>query len=290
MTEEVSQAAPTQAVIPQAEAPVVSPTVEASAVQSTPTSPVNAPAAAPVVAKEAPPVVEAPKTDAKTDAVKSTSLLGAELVKTAESIKKDKPAEVKTDAKPAEPNKQDGGQSDKTAQSPSYEAFKLPDGVTFDEKKLGEFTKELSELQATTKAEKAIMQAFGQKLIDRHVAELQAVVNSVHEQTKAAEQSKIDGWKAELEKASDKETALSSAGKAVSLLPDAMQKDFHQFLDSTGVGNNAVLVRTLAHYEKIISDMNKKYNSESGVKPLVPSVPIEKPKGMANKMYGSMGK
>lgn len=287
MSEEVlkvaSPATSTSATAPAALSPVavevVAAPLPAPTAQEAKSAAVDSSAVPPAVA-----VVDK-KADVKTDAEKSSTLLGAEPAKATDKSNKDATVEA---SKAPDTNKEDGGQSEKTAQSPSYEVFKLPDGVTFDNEKLSEFTKELSELQTTTKAEQAVMQAFGQKLMDRHVAELQNAVNLAHEQAKSAEKAKVDGWKADFEKSPDRDTSLSSAGKAVSLLPEGMQKEFRQFLNETGVGNNPLLIRILAHYDKIISEYQKKYESESNIKPLVPTVPIEKPKGMANKMYGTM--
>lgn len=272
MTEQVSTqaaASPAAATPPVEAAPVTSP-VEAASTTPSPVTTAATTEAAPVAPVEA--------------AKQETTLLGADPA----------PVEVKKDAsveanKAPDTKKEEGGQSAEAAQLPTYEDFKLPEGFTHDKEKLSAFVKDLSELQTSTKADQKTMQAFGQKLMDKYVAEVQNVIKQVQEQNEAANKSKISGWKAEFEKAPDKDTVLKSAGTAISLLPkDGLGKEFRQFLNETGVGNNQTLARVLAHYEKVISGYKAKYESEAGVKPLAAQVSPEKPKGIAQKMYGTM--
>lgn len=272
MAEEITQTAPT-AVTPTAEAAPVnaatSTVVEASAPNSSAVTESKVEATAPVA----------------TEAKSPTTLLG-ESLKPSE-VKKDAPVEAE---KAPEKNKEEGSQSDEPAQLPTYEAFKLPEGFAHDKEKLSDFVKELGELQTKTKAEKQVMQEFGQRLMDKYVSEMQSVIKQVNDQNLSEQLSKVNGWKTETEKLSDKDTILKSAGKSLSYLPDGLKKEFTNFYNETGIGNNATLLRTLAHYESIISGYQKKYESEAGIKPLTATVPIEKPKGIAAKMYGSMSK
>lgn len=286
MTDEVSPAA-TNTAATQAAAPVVpSPaTVDAVAVPSVTPVIVEAKADAPVVETIA---VEPVKVEEK----KPATLLDIDVNKPIVEVKTDKPAE----AKAVEPNKQDVSQSEKSAQLPSYETFKLPEGVTFDNEKLSEFTKELGELQASTKAEQAIMQAFGQKLVDRHIAELQRNIALVQDQAKESHNAKISAWDDLFRKDPEiggnrQDTVLAQAASAIALAGnESQQKEFRQMLKDTGSYAHPAMIRILSNMQQKIDAYEKKYNSESGIKPLVPAVPADKPKGIANKMYGNMQK
>ena len=263
MTEEVNTTAASTAAPSVADTtPVTSiPVAEVSATPS-------------LVVTDAAPAAEAPATEA------TTSLL-------TEAAKQDTPVEAE---KAPAPETKEGGQSDTSAQLPTFEDFKLPEGFAHDKEKLSGFMKDLGELAVTTKADQKIMQEFGQKLMDKYTAEVQTVIKTVQDQVQAAEKSKVAGWKAEMEKAADKAEVLKSAANALKVLPADLNKQFTKFVDETGMGNNPTLLRTLAAYEKVIADYKTKYESEAGIKPLAAQVAPEKPKGLANKMYGNMGK
>lgn len=276
-TEQVSPAAVSPAATPQTEAPAPVVAVDASVAPS-PVAVTDA--TTPAVTDKVAVVAEVKKEDST-----PTTLLDSGAEKKADVSKTDKAVEAN---KAPEVNKEEGSQSDKTAQLPTYEDFKLPEGFTHDKEKLSSFIQDLGELQTKTKAEQKLMQDFGQKLMDKYVAEVQGVIKQVKEQSVAEQNAKVTGWKTETEKLSDKDTLLASAGKSLSYLPEDLKKQFKSFYNETGIGNNSTLLRTLAHYESIISGYQKKYESEADVKPVLATAQLEKPKGMANKMYGSM--
>ncbi len=285
MTEEsVSSTAVTPAVVTQAPAVVSSPSVavvaDAGAAPSAPTQVVNpAPSAEAVAAPVTAPAVVTPIVET----TKTSTLLDAPVAE----VKADAPVEAKTD-------KQVDGQSEKTAQSPTYEAFKLPEGVTFDNEKLSEFMKDLGELQGKTKAEKAVMQEFGQKLMDRHVAELQKTIQLVQEQNKIANETKVKSWDESFRKdpeigGNKQDTTLNVARSAIKYAGnEAQQKEFRQLLQDTGAYAHPAMIRTLANFQNKINELESKYNSENGIKPLVATVPMTPVKGKADKMYGKM--
>lgn len=265
-----STAAP--AVAPQTEAPAPVVAVEASVTPSTPEAVVDS---TPAPTVESPVVAEVSKTNTLLDAP------------VADTAKVEAPIEVKED-------KQVDSQSAETAQLPTYEAFKLPEGITFDNEKLSEFMKDLGELQGKTKAEKAIMQEFGQKLMDRHVAELQKTIQLVQEQNKIANETKVKSWDESFRKdpeigGNKQDTTLNVARSAMKYAGnEAQQKEFRQLLQDTGAYAHPAMIRTLANFQNKINELERKYNSEDGIKPLVATAPIAGPKGKADKMYGSM--
>lgn len=274
--------------IPAAPSPVAAAPAPSSAVVVAAT----APSPAPVVANDA--VVSAPAEVAKpadvskpAEVSKPSTLLDAPVAKPVE-VPADAKVEAKTDTKQVE------GQSDKPAQLPTYEAFKLPEGVTFDNQKLSEFVKELGELQGKTKSETAVMQEFGQKLVDRHVAELQRVVKQAQEQVKADRETQVKSWDEAFRKdpelgGNKQDTTLNVARSAMKFAGnEAQQKEFRQLLQDTGAYAHPAMIRTLANFQNKINELEAKYNSEGGIKPLVATAPTGKPKGISDKMYGNM--
>lgn len=258
--------------------PTVSPAASPAPVEASPSpAPVIEAAPAPVTAE----VTPAPAPAAEPVAEKS--LLGADLPKPAEPVKtEDKAPEAKTDA-PVELKKEEGAQSDEPAPPPTYEAFKLPEGITLEDSKLGEFTKELAEFQVKTKAEQAFVQEFGQKLVDRHVAEVKNTIDRLNEHyTKQWEKNKSD-WKEAVMKDPElggnrQETVIKAAKEFVRTHggTEAQQQEFFALMDSTGLGNHPAMIRILS----------KAGMSMSEGKPLPASKPVPQSKSKVATRYG----
>lgn len=274
-----------------AAAPVTNPTPAAPAAVSSP-SPVQTPPAAPVAA--APPAVvppsppEAPSTPAPVTteaAPAATSLLGAEAPKDAAPAAQDAATEAAKPAEGTETKKEDGSQSADPAPLPTFEAFKLPDGMTVDGGKLGEFTKELAEFETRTKADHASMQEFGQKLMDRHVAEVQGTVERLNDYYKSAFEKQRNDWKEAFEKDSEiggnrAETSVNAALQFIRTHggTEAHQAEFRALMDSTGVGNHPALIRILAKANAVLGEG----------KPLPGVKPPAAPQGKAQRRYSGM--
>lgn len=214
--------APVSATPAHAETPVVAP-----------------PASDPSSAPEAPPSEKA-----------ATSLLGGE--PPAEAPKADAVVEVKPETKIEETS-----QSAEPAPLPTFEAFKLPDGSPLDEGKLGDFTKELAEFELTSKADHVALQEFGQKLLDRHTAEIQRMADYY----KIAWENQKNGWKDAFEK--DQEIGGNRANTTINAAlqfirthggTEAQQQEFRQLMDTTGVGNHPALIRVLAKANSVLSE------------------------------------
>lgn len=257
------------------EAPVVSPAeIPAPAAATVPLSP------APVAAAPNPEPVADIKVDtaiAEPVVEKSALASAAEKIAAAE-----KPAEVKLPeavTAPVEQKKEEGSQSVDPAPLPSYEAFKLPDGASLDNARLGEFTKELGEFQNLTKADQAQMQEFGQKLVDRHVAEITRL-NEFY--ANSWEKQKSD-WRQSLEKDPEiggnrYETSLNAAVEFVKTHGGTkeQQQEFWELMDRTGAGNNAAMVRLLAKANSAMSEG----------RPLPASLPMPQPVSKIKARYG----
>lgn len=258
MTEEISS-------------PVADPVapVESTSIEATPSVSVTETPAADVTNVEA--TSEAPKVETPVEPAAAETLLGAE--KPADKTK----SEEKISDKPSEEAKPE---TKEEVALPTYEAFTLPEGVTVEADKMGEFTKTLAEFETTTKASHEEVQKLGQQLVDRHIAELNRYTESL---THAWNQQKND-WKDSFLKdpefANRTDTVVSSAIDAINVYAgDAKQQDeFRNLMESTGVGNHPAMIRLLSNI------MVAKANPKPLAAPQIASTPKQ---SKISKMYGT---
>lgn len=243
---------------------------------------------APAVAPEAAPApVETVTVEAAPEAAKATTtVLGAE----PEAVPEVKPGaepektETKTEGAEPEVKKDEGAQSEEPAPLPTYEAFTLPEGITFEEGKLNEFTKELAEFEGLTKADHAEMQKFGQKLVDRHITEMNDAVKRLNQHyTNSWEKQKND-WKESFIKDPEiggnrQDTTVKSALEFIRTHGgnETQQKEFRDLMETTGIGNHPAMIRMLANA------MNT--NREGG--PLPGTKPVPEATSKVQKRYGN---
>ncbi len=274
---------------------------------NTPAPQVQTSAPAPVAAPAAPAVAEtvsstpAPAAPAAPEAVKTpeaappaATLLGAEPPKTetpapAETPPAEaaKPAEVKSDApveadKAPEQKKEEAAQSAEPAPLPTYESFKLPDGVTADEKGLGEFTGILAEIELA-KGDHAKMQEAGQKLVDRHIAEVQSALQRQSDFFVEAFTKQKSEWKTATE--NDQEiggnrlnTSLGAANEFIRTHGGSaeQQQEFRDLMEKSGIGNHPAMIRMLAKANVAMREG----------KPLPAFKPESAPKSKIERRYG----
>ena len=193
-----------------------------------------------------------------------------------------KPAEVKpAEGKPADGEKpteaktDDAGKSDEPAPLPSYEAWTLPEGVSLDEPRIGEFNKVLGDFQNTTKADQAEVQKFGQELVNRHIAGVEETVKRLHESYQQSWVKQTEDWKQKF--ISDPEiggnrqaTTVAAANEFITThggTPE-QQKEFRDLMQTTGLGNHPAIIRLLANA--------KKSPAFSAPKPLTAKAPVTK--------------
>lgn len=271
---------------PAADLPSASATPDVSAASSA--SPASAPpvgdAATPApAAVETPVVVAAPEpAPAAAGPTPPTSLIGAEPPKPAENKAPD-PASVTPPAEDTEIKKEDGTQSAEPAPLPAYEAFTVPEGVTFQDDKLSAFTKELGEFQNLTKADQAEVQKFGQKLVDRHVAEVKSAIERMNEAYTANWEKQKSDWKDAFMKDPEiggnrQETSVNAAVEFIRTHggTDKQQQEFRELMNLTGIGNHPAMIRMLA---------KANMNMAEG-KPLPASKPVSAPTSKVGKRYG----
>jgi len=267
------------------------PSSSAAAAASPAAAPVDAQAAAapavpelaaPAVPDSSPSLLEAAtgKPKPEGDAAAAKPEAGAE-------VKKDEPApaDAKPDAKDAKPEgdkpkddatkdkdgKTDPDKKDATAVEPpapiKYEAFKLPDGLKLDDKKLQAFTEVIGAKQ--------LPQEDAQKLIDLYVAERQQDAIAA-----AAEQRRVwntlnDTWKTESRSDPEiggSEEALNkslSMGKAVieEYLKPTEANEYLAHLRNNGMGNFRLHLKLMRNIGKALNIF------EDGIVPANPQAP-----------------
>lgn len=235
MADEIANSTPASAASPAA------PPAEAAAppvLESTAPAPVEtAPAPAPVE-----PAPAEPASPAEPETKKTETLLAK-----AATPEEEKPVEAPAD--PKEGDKPSEVKPEEAAPAPTYEPFVLPEGVVADEAKLGEFTKELSDFEVTTKASHEEVQKLGQQLVERHIGEMQRYTESL---TQAWEKQKLD-WKDSFLKSSEfanrTDTVVNAAIDAIGIYGgDAKQQtEFRELMESSGLGNHPAMIRVLSN-------------------------------------------
>jgi hypothetical protein len=294
MVDTVETITPTPLVQTQVDTSAISaapPVVDANTSPNIP-SPIPAPTPTPsdnssVTQTPEVPVAEAAKTPESSEAAKTsdtpTTVLGEALT--------DKPAEAPvTETKPAEGSeapveqKNEGGQSDETAPPPKYEPFTLPEDVKLDDKKLGEFTSLLAELETSGKASHEAVQAFGQKAVEFYVNEVKDVVNNITKVYQDAWDKQKVTWKeqflADPEIGGNRfQTTVDSALTFIRTHGGTaeQQQEFRNLMETSGLGNHPAMIRLLAKAGEAMSEG----------KPLVATTPVSAPKSKVSTMYGT---
>lgn len=206
---------------------------------------------------------------------------------TAPEIKPEISPEVKPEAKPAEGEKPSEVKAEeKPAELPKFD-WKLPEGVTADQERIGEFNKELGEFLVTNKLDSKLGQEFGQKLLNRHISEIQSVAEKVAQaynkvwtdQTKKwyddfVKDPEIGGNRRDTTTDAAKQFMRSHGGT------QEQQESLKNVLRVTGLGNHPDLIRLLANA-----------NIKKGEpKPLKAEAPPAQKMTLKQKMYGDKKK
>lgn len=254
---------------------------------------------APSVAEPAPAPEAAPTDPAPASA--ASTILGTEPPKVAPTpapapaSPEIKPAEGE---KPADKPKEEGNQSADPAPLPTYEPFTLPEGIQVDDKRLGEFTKELAEFEVSNKVEHTKVQEFAQRLVNRYVAETQDTVKRIGEYyTNTWEKQKND-WReafiADPELGGNRQETTATAvqnfvgefgGSGEGQAKEQQITELRSFMD-TGIGNNPLLIRLMNNAAGEIKALRMKYESEEGVRPLPGQKPVTEKKSKTQTLYG----
>lgn len=186
--------------------------------------------------------------------------------------------------------KEEPSQSDEPAPLPSYEAFTLPEGVTANPERLTTFTNSLGELENAIKSNPTaahdLMQSFGQRFVDMHIAEMKSLSERLTQANTEAQDRQGNEWKDSFLKDPDiggnrQETTLKSALEFIQTHGgnEAQQQEFRELMDKTGVGNHPAMIRMLA---------NAGRNYSEG-KPLPATQPMPQSRSKIQTRYGQTG-
>lgn len=242
----ITPSMPQQVVSTPVETPVVVPVSEAT------------PAA--TVASE--PIAETPVAESTTapTPAEDTLLTLTPVVEKQAEVPEIKPDGAK-DTPPEGQQKEDGAQSDEPAPLPSYDDWSLPEELTVDKDRIGQFNQMLGEFQVLTKADQAKTQEFGQKLVDYHVSELKQALEYHQKANYQFWEKQQSDWKTAFENDPEiggnrKETTLKAANEMIRLHGGTaeQQKSLVDSLVNTGMANNPDLVRLLANIGRSFSE------------------------------------
>lgn len=195
-----------------------------------------------------------------------------------------KPADAE---KPVEgEKKEEAAQSDEPAPLPTYEKFVFPEGMTFEEARLSEFTKQLGEFENTTKASHEEVQKLGQSLVDRHISEVTNALDRQRESYLQDWNKRKEGWveqfKSDPELGGNRmETSLREAKEFIKTHGGSQQNvdAFYNALKETGADAHPDIVRFILNVK----------NSSSFKTPqqLAAPKPAMENKSKVAKRYGS---
>lgn len=236
------------------------------------------------ITPESPKIEIAPVVD---EVAKTPEPVKAETPKIETVLGSDPKAEVKPEIKPEgevkpEAEKVESSQSEEPAPLPTYESFVLPEGVSLDNQRLGEFTKELAEFETSPKTHEEF-QKFGQKLVDKHVAEVQNTVQRLTEHYQQAWEKQTNDWKdafiADPKIGGNRqETTVKSALEFIRTHGGTaeQQNEFRNLMQTTGIGNHPAVIRLLANA----------MNANREGQPIPASKPVPKVTSKIQRRYG----
>lgn len=212
-----------------------------------------APIIAPVETSVAPVVEAAPVVEPVSESPKP--LLSPETPEVKPVDAEVKIEESKTDAEPAP--------------LPVYE-FKLPEGAQVDNPIFKSFQSKLGEFQNLSKTEQAAVQKFGQEMLDMHMEDVKAVVESQNKASwdwfKARNTEWLDTAKKDPQIGGDNwDGTVSSASQAITLYggTKAQQIETAKLLQETGVENHPAILRFLANITRTAAKEGSPVSSQS---------------------------
>lgn len=213
-------------------------------------------------------VVDTTSADVKTEVsteIKSDnkSDVSTEIKTEPKDLKSEVKSDIKVDAKQdsadgaekaTEANKEEkSNQSDEPAPLPSYEPWKFPENMTVDQSQLGEVNKMFAEFELESKADHALVQKFGQKIIDRHIESVQAVAEKIAEAYKKSWQDQTKGWYDSFIKDPEiggnrKDETAAAAREFIRRHggSEEQQKELRTLMQTTGIGNHPAVIRAFA--------------------------------------------
>lgn len=234
---------PAVAAPPPAAAPIAAPAVSSPVPAAPAVEPSSAPQPTPAPAEKPPtpePAPAATPEPTKPEAEKPSSLL----------------AEAATKAEPQKPEAGKEGEAAKPPVAevplPKYEALKLPEGVKFDDNRIGDFDSLVGKFENATHADHAAVQAFRQELADFYVKEAQAANARMAELQRDQWSRTREAWKDEFRKdpaigGNRQETTIARCGQMLEAYGAAVGMDrkaaLIQAFGVTGMGDHPEMIR-----------------------------------------------
>lgn len=251
---------------PEVASPVVSAPVEAASVQS---PVVEAPVSAPVEAKtEAEPAIVAESAPQVAETVLGKTDAAVTEVKT-------ESAQVSAETQPEGEKKEEVSQSDEPAPLPSYEPWKFPENTSVDEAQIAEVNRMFGEFEQMTKADHALVQKFGQQMIDRHIAGIQSAVDQLTAAYQKAWKDQTQQWHDAFIKDPEiggqkKDVSAAAANEFIRRHGGTyeQQTELRNILEKTGLGNHPSIIRTFA---KATANLAEGKIVPAGMPPAAPS-------------------
>ncbi len=180
----------------------------------------------------------------------------------------------------------EGSQSAEPAPPPTYEAFKLPEGVSLVPESLGKFTELLTSLETDGKADHTVVQKFGQSAVDFYVAEVQKSITEYNKSMQTSWDQQKNAWKESFMKDPEiggdrHQTTVESARTFVRTHggTEEQQKEFRSLMETSGLGNHPAMIRLLAKANEAMSEGRPL----AATKPVATSV-----RSKVQTMYGSL--
>lgn len=191
-----------------------------------------------------------------------------------------KPAEAKPEGAEAAADKKEGevkpGEEAPPPPKPTYEAYKVPENLKLDSDRVQAFNDILGEAELSGKADHAVMQQIGQKMMDLYASEAARIANDFR-------QYQVDVWNRHLEGEVSKLKADpqyggnridTSLGNAKYILEQfggdkAEQARFMEKLDRSGISSSVEFVA-------LLNRMHERYREPQ---PVAPNLPTSKTNG-----------
>lgn len=262
---------------PPAAAPAAA--AEPEALSSAAPAPAADAAPPPAASVDAPPASD---TTQQPEPAADGSLLTDAKTKAPEAPKAEAEA-PKTDAAPAAE-----AAPTEPAPPPTFEAFTIPEGVTLDDAKLGDFTKALGEFESGTKADHAQVQALGQRLVDMYTAEAKDLVQRIQTNQVETWNRTREGWIEEFRKDPEiggnrQQTTLSQCALVIERFGaesgaenEAALRDAFKV---TGIGDHPAMIRFINWASKFATERARP------VAAVVPKPPVANTR--AQRRYGN---
>jgi hypothetical protein len=135
---------------------------------------------------------------------------------------------------------------------PTYEAFKVPEGLTLPDERVAEFTGVLGKYGLTQEA--------GQELLDLHASNLSQMQTQMDQRQRDAFADTRRSWREDFYKSAGNrsDTMANDAKWAITQLvkDTAQRKELYTVLDNTGAGDHKAVIGLLARAARVMREQD----------------------------------